>query len=177
MKRILLIVAGVLAWGVAAHAADDTLFSTNLFAKFQVKGCTVCHDYHTQELGGLAFASHKGRSPESCASCHRQGVTGFEHPEEWFAQPGLYESGMDARQTCETTKKAQNAKFKSQALLTSQMKKHLLEDPRVLWGIEGATADSGRLPSGKVEADLVKGGLERWKADVTAWIEGGMKCE
>jgi hypothetical protein len=177
MKRILMVVTGVLVWGVAAQAADDTLFSTNLFAKFQVKGCTVCHDFHSQVRGGLAFGSHKGRSPASCTGCHRQAVTGFEHPEEWFAQPGLYESGMDARQTCETIRTAVHAQFKSQALLAKEMKAHLFEDPRVLWGIEGATANSGKLPGGKAEADLVKGGMERWKAEVTAWIDGGMKCE
>lgn len=177
MKRILLVVAAVLVWGMPAAAADDTLFSTHLFAKFQVKGCTICHDFHSQERGGLAFASHQGRPPESCVGCHRQAVTGFEHAEEWFAQPGLYESGMDARQTCETTKAALHAKFKSQTLLARQMKKHLFEDPRVLWGIEGATPASGSLPSNKVEADLVMGGMERWKAEVTAWIDGGMKCE
>lgn len=177
MKKILLVVAGVLVWGMAASAADDSLFSTHLFAKFQVKGCTVCHDFHTKARGGLAFASHQGRSAESCASCHRRAVSGFEHPEEWFARPGLYESGMDARQTCETTKTALNAGFKSQALLARDMKKHLFEDPRVLWGIEGATPESGSLPGGKVESDLVKGGMERWQAEVTAWIAGGMKCE
>jgi hypothetical protein len=177
MKRILLVAAGVLAWGMAAQAADDTLFITHLFAKFQVKGCTICHDFHTQQRGGLAFASHKGRTPVTCTGCHLKGVTGFEHPEEWFAQPGLYESGMDARQTCETTMKALNAQFKSPVLLAREMKKHLFEDPRVLWGIEGATPASGKLPGGKVESDLGKGGMERWKAEVTAWIDGGMKCE
>lgn len=177
MKRTWLLVAVVLVWGVAAQAADATRFSTHLFAKFQVKACTICHDYHSQERGGLAFASHKGRSAESCKACHRQEVTGFEHPEEWFAQSGLYESGMDARETCETIKKALHAEFKSQALLARQMKSHLLEDPRVLWGIEGATANSGKLPGNKVETDLVKGGMELWKAEVTAWIDGGMKCE
>lgn len=177
MKKILLVVTGVLLWSLTATAADDTLFSTHLFAKFQVKSCTLCHDFHSQSRAGLVFASHKGRSPESCAACHRQGVTGFEHPEDWFARPGLYLSGMDAKQTCETTKAALNGKFKSQILLARDMKRHLLEDPRVLWGIEGALADSGQLPSGKVEHDLVKGGMERWTAEVTAWIDGGMKCE
>jgi hypothetical protein len=178
MKKILLIVTGVLVWGVAASAAeDDSRFSTHLFAKFQVRGCTVCHDFHSQERGGLAFASHKGRSPESCVACHSREVTGFEHAEEWFAQPGLYESGMDARQTCEATKAALHARFKNQTLLARQLQKHLLEDPRVLWGIEGATPASGKLPSGKFEADLVKGGMKRWKEEVTAWIDGGMKCE
>lgn len=177
MKRILLVITGVMVWGITAQAADDSLFSTHLFAKFHVDACTLCHDFHSQTGDGLAFYSHKGRSPESCVSCHRQSVTGFEHPEEWFAQPGLYLSGMDAKETCETTKTALHARFKSQALLARAMKKHLFEDPRVLWGIEGATPDSGRLPSGKVEADLVKGGLQAWKAEVTAWIDGGMKCE
>ena len=177
MKRILLITAAVLLWGMAAQGADDTLFSTHLFAKFQVQGCTVCHDYHSQERSGLAFASHKGRSAESCVACHRQEVTGFEYAEEWFAQPGLYESGMDARQTCETNKGAKNAQFKSQALLARELKKHLLEDPRVLWGIAGATPASGKLPNGKVESVRIQGGKKRWKAEVTAWIDGGMKCE
>jgi hypothetical protein len=33
-----------------AHA-DDTLFSTNLYAKFQVKACTTCHDFYEQSRG------------------------------------------------------------------------------------------------------------------------------
>lgn len=177
MKKILLVVSGMVLWAMAASAADETLFSTHLFAKFQVHGCTVCHDFHTQKRGGLAFAGHQGRSAESCAACHRQAVSGFEHPEEWFAQPGLYESGMDARQTCETTRTALHAGFKSQALLARQLKKHLFEDPRVLWGIAGATPNSGKLPNGKVESDLVKGGMEQWKTEVTAWVDAGMKCE
>jgi len=177
MKSCLLLVLGLLLGGSFARAADDTLFSTHLFAKFQVRACTVCHDFHTAARNGVAFGTHKGRSPESCASCHRQAVSGFEHPEEWFARPGLYESGMDARQTCETTLAALNARFKSQALLKRDLRRHLFEDPRVLWGIAGATAYSGNLPSGKVEKDLVPGGLEAWKSEVNAWIDGGMKCE
>lgn len=177
MKRLLLMITGLMMWGGAVQGAEEALFSSHLFAKFQVKACTTCHDFHSQSRSGLSLTTHKGRSPESCASCHRQGVTGFEHPEEWFARPGLYLSGMGAKETCETAKAALNGKFMSQALLARTMKKHLFEDPRILWGIEGATPDSGRLPSGKVEADLVKGGLELWKAEVTAWIDSGMKCE
>jgi hypothetical protein len=84
---------------------------------------------------------------------------------------------MDAKQTCETTMNALHAKFKSKTLLKKQMEKHLFEDPRVLWGIEGATPKSGSLPSGKKEADLVKGGMNLWKEQVKAWIDGGMKCQ
>ena len=157
--------------------ADDTNFSTHLFAKFQVKACTTCHDYFEQTRDGLAFKSHKGRSVEVCVACHQQSVSGFEHPEEWFAQSGLYTSGMDAKETCEATMNALHAKFKSKTLLKKQMEKHLSEDPRVLWGIEGATPKSGSLPSGKKEADLVKGGMNLWKEQVKAWIDGGMKCQ
>ena len=157
--------------------ADDSNFSTHLFAKFQVKACTVCHDYFEQNRDGLAFKSHKGRSVEMCVVCHQQSVSGFEHPEEWFAQSGLYTSGMDAKKTCEATMNALHAKFKSKTLLKKQMEKHLSEDPRVLWGIEGATPKSGSLPSGKKEADLVKGGMNLWKEQVKAWIDGGMKCQ
>lgn len=57
------------------------------------------------------------------------------------------------------------------------MEHHLLEDPRVLWGIEGATSESGNLPFNKKETDLVEGGLDEWEKEVKAWIEGGMKCE
>jgi len=166
----------LLAWSVTAMAGESD-FSAHLYAKFQTRGCTQCHDYHEKERGGLAFGSHKGRSPETCVYCHTQEVTGYEHPEEWFAQPGLYTSGMNAQQTCEATKKALNARFKSSALLTRQVEHHLFKDPRVLWGIEGATPRSGMLPGGKKEADLVKDGLAKWKKDVSAWIEGGMKCQ
>jgi Domain of unknown function (DUF4431) len=54
---------------------------------------------------------------------------------------------------------------------------HLFEDARVLWGIEGATPNSGMLPGGKKENDLVKDGFAKWKDQVRAWIQGGMKCE
>jgi hypothetical protein len=157
--------------------ADDSLFSTHLFAKFQVKACTKCHDFFEQERGGLAFKDHKGRSAEMCVVCHQQGVTGYAHPEDWFAMSGLYTSAMDARQTCEEAKSAMHAKFKSKVLNAREMEKHLFEDPRVLWGIEGATPKSGQLPGGKKEADLVKGGMALWKEQVKAWIQGGMKCE
>jgi len=157
--------------------ADDTNFSTHLFTKFQVKACTTCHDFFEQNRNGLMFNSHKGRSVEMCVACHQQSVTGFEHQEEWFAQSGLYTSGMDAKQTCETTLNAFHAKFKSRVLLRKQVEKHLLEDPRVLWGIEGATPKSGLLPSGKKEVDMVKGGMNLWKEQVKAWIDGGLKCQ
>jgi hypothetical protein len=158
--------------------ADDTLFSTHLFEKFQAKSCTICHDFHEKVKDGLFYSTHKKRQDiNKCVNCHSKKVTGFEHPEEWFAQPGLYTSGMDAKETCEKTKEAFHAKFKSDALLARQMEKHLLHDPRILWGIEGATPNSGNLPLKKKEKDLVKGGLEEWKTQVMAWINGGMKCE
>lgn len=174
MKNILVSI-GLLCWSCTA-LADDSNFSTHLFAKFQVKGCTICHDFFEQKLPGLAFTSHKERSVEMCVVCHKQSVTGFEHQEEWFAQPGLYLSGMNAGQTCETSMNAMHAKFKSRMLVRKQLQKHLFEDPRVLWGIEGATPQSGMLPNGKKEEDLVKGGLALWKEQVNSWIEGGMKC-
>lgn len=157
--------------------ADDSNFSTHLFAKFQVKACTKCHDYFEPQLAGLSVKSHMGRSVEMCVACHQSSVTSFEHPEEWFAMPGLYTSGMNARQTCEAVLIANSAKFKSKALNKKEMKKHLFEDPRVLWGIEGALPGSGQLPGGKKEADLVKGGLPLWKEQVNAWIDGGMLCQ
>jgi hypothetical protein len=157
--------------------ADDTNFSTHLFTNFQVKACTTCHDYFEQNRDGLAFKSHKGRSVEMCVVCHQQSVSGFEHPEEWFAQSGLYTSGMDAQQTCESTMNALHAKFKSKTLLKKQLEHHLFEDPRVLWGIEGATSKSGSLPGGKKETDMVKGGFKVWKEQVSSWIDGGMKCQ
>jgi hypothetical protein len=157
--------------------ADDSAFSANLFAKFQKKSCTNCHDFFEKERDGLAFNSHKERSVEMCIICHKQSVTGFEQPEEWFAMPGLYTSGMNARQTCEATKSALHVKFKSSALVKKQLAKHLFEDPRVLWGIEGATPLSGMLPGGKKEDDLIKGGMALWKQQVNAWIQGGMSCQ
>ncbi len=160
-----------------AHA-DDTLFSTNLYAKFHVKACTICHDFHEQDKDGLYFNSHaKRRDVNRCKKCHNPKITGFEHVDDWFAMPELYLSGMDARQTCEIIKKASHAEFKSNDLLATQMENHLFNDPRVLWGIEGATPNSGKLPFAKQEADLVKGGMDEWRYQVMAWINGGMKCE
>jgi len=157
---------------------DDTLFSTNLYAKFQVKACTTCHDFHEQDKDGFYFNSHaKRRDVNRCRICHNQKVTGFEHVKDWFAMPGLYLSDMNAKETCEQIKTAFHAEFKSDDLLAAQMENHLFNDPRVLWGIEGATPNSGKLPFTKQEVDLVKGGMEEWKAQVLAWINGGMKCE
>ncbi len=175
MKRCLMLFT-LLPWGVMA-LADDTKFSTHLHAKFQAKACTSCHDYFVEKLKGLDFGSHKGRKPDSCVLCHRQAVTGFEHPEEWFARPGLYTSGMSAKETCETMKAAIQAEFKSKALIAREMEEHLLKDPRVLWGIEGATANSGLLPGGQRDEGLVKGGFQSWKEQVRAWIKAGMSCD
>jgi predicted CXXCH cytochrome family protein len=157
--------------------ADDSNFSAHLHAKFQVKACTTCHDFFDKERGGLLFKSHEGRTPDMCVYCHTKEVTGFKHPDEWFAQPGLYLSRMDAQQTCEAIKTALHAKFKSNELIARQIEHHLFEDPRVLWGIEGATPNSGMLPSDKKEKDLVKEGFTKWKDQVRAWIQGGMKCQ
>jgi predicted CXXCH cytochrome family protein len=166
----------LIAWSITAMA-DDSDFSAHLYAKFKTRGCTRCHDFHDKTRGGLVYNTHKGRGPEMCTYCHTREVTGYEHPDEWFAQPGLYLSGMDAKQTCETMMAALHAGFKSRELLARQIEKHLFEDPRVLWGIEGATSRSGMLPGGKKEEDLVKGGMALWKEQVTAWIQGGMKCK
>lgn len=174
MTRVLIAIAVLL--GSAVPLAADSGFSAKLFAKFQSRACTICHDFHEKQLGGLAFASHRGRSVEMCIVCHSKAVTGFRNDGDWFAQPGLYTSAMDARQTCEATKDALHGKFKSRVLLARQLETHLLEDPRVLWAIEGATPSSGVLPGGKHETGLVKGGLETWRAEVKAWIEGGMEC-
>jgi hypothetical protein len=174
--KIIIFVVVLLAWSNSA-LADDSNFSTHLYSKFQTKGCTICHDYFENDRGGLAFKDHKGRTPDTCVYCHTQAVTGFKHADEWFAQPGLYTSGMDSQQTCEAIKTALHAKFKNKGMLARQMELHLFEDPRVLWGIEDATPNSGKLPGGKKENDLVKEDLTKWKDQVRAWIQGGMKCQ
>jgi hypothetical protein len=174
--KIGILVIILIALSISAMA-DDSNFSKHLFAKFQVKGCTTCHDFYEKERGGIAFNSHKGRSPDMCVLCHTKEVTGFKHADEWFAQPGLYTSGMDSQQTCEAVKTALHAKFKNKEMVARQLETHLFEDPRVLWGIEGATPKSGMLPGGTKEKDLVKEGLAKWKDQVRAWIQGGMKCD
>jgi hypothetical protein len=174
--KIIIPLLALVAWSIVAFA-DDTNFSDHLHAKFQVKACTTCHDFFDKDRGGLSFKSHEGRTPDMCVYCHTKEVTGFKHPEDWFAQPDLYTSGMDPRQTCEAIKKALHAKFKSNTLITRQLELHLFEDPRVLWGIEDATPQSGMLPTGKKEKDLVKEGMAKWKEQVGSWIQGGMKCQ
>ena len=171
-----ILAAVLLAWSIPA-LADDSNFSAHLYSKFQTKGCTTCHNFFDKKLGGLAFNSHSGRTPDMCVYCHTQEITGFKHSDDWFAQSGLYTSGMDARQTCEAVKTALHAQFKNKEMVARQLELHLFEDPRVLWGIEGATRKSGMLPGGKKENDLVKEGFAKWKDQVRAWIQGGMKCE
>lgn len=173
--KLLPIAVVMLFWCIPAMA-DGSNFSTNLFSKFQAKACTTCHDFFVKERGGIAFSSHSGRNPDTCVYCHTQKVTGFKHVDDWFAQPGLYTSGMNAQQTCEAVMSALHADFKNKTLVARQLKKHLLGDPRVLWGIGGATPNSGMLPTGKMETDLVKGGLTAWQEQVQAWLEGGMQC-
>jgi hypothetical protein len=177
-KNLLLALATalVLARSPAAPAAESD-FSAHLFPKFQAKACTNCHDFFEQQRDGLAYTGHKGRSSEMCTACHNKEVSGFEAAEDWFAQPGLYTSGMTAVQTCEAVKAALHAKFKSKALVVKQIRKHLLEDPRVLWGIEEATPKSGALPSGKRQTDLVKGGMAQWKEQIEDWIARDLKCQ
>ncbi len=163
-------------WAIPSQA-KGVPFSKHLAAKFQVKACTTCHDFFEKDRGGLFFNSHEERTPETCVMCHERDVTGFKHEDDWFAMPGLYLSGMNAKETCKTMKKALHAQFKNDSLVARQIRKHLFEDPRVLWAIEGATPQSGKLPDEKEEKGLVKGGFTEWKAQVNAWIEGGMECE
>ncbi len=170
MLVVALLTGSITAW------ADNTYFSTHLYAKFRVKGCTNCHDFFEKKLGGLSYKSHKGRTPDRCVNCHTKDVTGFTHADDWFARPDLYTSGMNSQRTCEATKTALHAQFKNETLAARDLEKHLFEDPRVLWGIEQATPNSGRLPEEKKEVDLVKGGLPEWKEQVRAWIQAGMKC-
>jgi hypothetical protein len=174
--KIILSVVVLLAWSISA-LADDSNFSSHLYAKFQVKACTTCHDFFDKERGGLSFKSHEGRTPDMCVYCHTKDVTGFKHADEWFAQPGLYTSGLDSQQTCEAIKTALHAKFKNKEMVARQIELHLFEDPRVLWGIEDATPNSGVLPGNKKEKALVKEGLTKWKEQVRSWIQGGMKCQ
>lgn len=172
------IVFAAMAMTVQPALAEDVKFSTNLHEKFQAKACTQCHDFHDKERKGFYYNTHVSRRDVNrCSTCHTQDVTGFEHAHEWFAMPSLYMSGMDAKTTCETIKKSFHPEFKSDALQAQQMQTHLLTDPRVLWGIEGATPKSGNLPFGKKEPGMVKGGIDEWKSQVTAWISGGMKCD
>lgn len=175
MRRGILLAAALAAGAVQARA-DDSLFSTHLHAKFQVKACTVCHDFFEKKLGGLSYTSHQGRGADTCVGCHSRDVTGFKDADDWFAMPGLYTSRMNARQSCEAVMTAVHAKFKNPEMTARQLRKHLFEDPRVLWGIEGALPTSGALPEDKKQADLVKGGMTQWKSQVNAWIDGGMKC-
>jgi len=155
---------------------NGNMFSANLYPKFQSKGCTQCHDFFEKNLNGLSFTTHKGRLAEKCTECHDREVTGFARPEDWSAIPGLYTSDMDAQQTCETIKKVVFDKFKQKEKIATELTKHLFESPRVLWGIAGATPNSGKLPKGQLEMDLVQGGLEQWKKDVNTWVKSGMKC-
>lgn len=175
MKRGVLAVV-LMVWGLPARA-DDSDFSAHLHAKFQVKACTTCHDFFEKKLGGIAYKSHKERTADMCVACHTREVTGFKEEDDWFAMPGLYLSRMNARQTCEAVMTSVHAKFKNPAMVARQLKKHLFEDPRVLWGIEGALPTSGMLPEGKTQPDLVKGGFPEWERQVNAWIEGGAKCK
>lgn len=175
MVRILLLVALL---STASQAwAEDTRFSTLLAAKFQSKACTNCHDFFEKSRNGRAFGTHKGRTPAECTDCHDSSTTGFKDEDEWFARSGLFTSAMDSKKTCQAVMTAQQAQFKSKSLLARQLEKHLLEDPRVLWAIDGATPQSGQLPEGKRATGLVAGGFAEWKTQVLAWIKGGMTCD
>lgn len=171
-----LITLVVSLWALPSFAAEIS-FRNQLYAKFQVKACTTCHDFFEKKRGGLSFNSHKGRTADMCVDCHTKEVTGFKHDDEWFARPGLYLGGMGARQTCQSIKAAIHAKFKNPTLVAREIEKHLLEDPRILWAIEGALPSSGMLPEDKMEKDLVKGGLAQWQEQVRDWIVGGLKCD
>ena len=174
--KIAMVLVLLMGCSISAFAGDSN-FAAHLYPKFQTKGCTKCHDFFEKERSGIAFKSHKGRSADMCVYCHTQDVTGYKHADDWFAQPGLYTSGMDSQQTCEAIKIALHAKFKNRDMVARQLELHLFEDPRVLWGIEGATPNSGMLPGGEKEKDLVKEGLAKWKDQVREWLQGGMKCE
>lgn len=151
-------------------------FSKHLYKKFQAKSCTTCHDFFKPDVG-LGANSHHGRGENTCTMCHNPSVTGFKPEVKWHTIQGLYTSDMNAKEVCELTLKFLKEKHPESNDLAKIVEKHLLEDSFVLWGIEGATPNSGKLPFRKTQPDLIKGGMVEWKAQVKAWIDGGMSCE
>lgn len=174
--RKLTLAAGI-ALGAGGAAADDTKFSTHLHAKFHHSACLTCHQFFTRNIAGtgkrgIGWTHHIANKNRNCVECHTAEVTGFKHAEEWFADPNIDYSGMGPKETCEFVKTTLNGKYSTQEM----MLKHLLTDPRILWAIEGGQEKVGGLPGGK-KRELIPGNFDEWRAQVTAWVGGGMKCE
>jgi hypothetical protein len=168
--------AALLALGFGSVIADDTKFSTHLHAKFHHPACLTCHQFQTKKIAdtgkkGLGWSTHFARKQQQCSECHKPEITGMK-AEDWFADKDLDYSGMGPKETCEFIKTTHNGKTGTPDAMMS----HLLTDPRILWAIKGGLPSSGNLPMGK-KAELIPGDIDEWRAQATAWVGGGMKCE
>lgn len=148
---------------LSAHAAP-VRFSDALMAKFHHDRCLQCHQFNSKASTGRAYGSHRSRY--LCETCHKPSLTGLAVG-EWMAPEGsrMDYTGKSARETCEMALRNVGSGNKKELL-----RHHLLFDQRVLWAIQG-----GMTPSGQRER--VPGGVEAWRRDVSAWIDGGMLCE
>ena len=174
MNKITLTI--MLALGLGSAYADDTKFSTHLHAKFHHSACLTCHQFETKNIAGtgkkgIGWTTHFARKQQKCETCHTPEVTGMKG-EDWFADKELDYTGMGPKETCEFIKTTHHGKTGTPEAMT----KHLLTDPRILWGIKGGLPTAGNLPFGK-KAELIPGDMQEWTRQVTAWIGGGMKCE
>lgn len=147
------------AWGSA-----PVKFSDALHGKFHHARCLQCHQFNSNRSNGRAYTSHRNRY--LCETCHKPVLTGLSVG-EWMAPEGgrMDYTGKSARETCLMALRNVGSGDKKERL-----RHHLLHDQRVLWAIQG-----GMTPGGPRER--VPGGVEAWRRDVNAWVDGGMSCE
>jgi hypothetical protein len=163
MKRSILFWLVIASVVLSGHAAP-LKFSDALYPKFHHDRCLQCHQFNSKTSNGRSYGSHRNRY--LCENCHKSRLTGLT-PGEWMAPEGgrMDYTGKSARETCLMVLRNIGSGDKK-ALL----RRHLLQDQRVLWAIQG-----GMTPAGARER--VPGGVDEWRRDVNAWIDDGMFCE
>lgn len=146
-------------------AVEETAGVTPYFGRalglfMQSDRCINCHRFNAD--GGLPGHTN---SP-NCDNCHSD-VGDPGHLATWLAAPAAFDfRNKSLDELC--------AQVRDNPSLAGDVRTHLKEDGRIVWGLT-----DGNTPGGPRTTVLDEFGITRgdWDAFVDAWIDGGFQCQ
>lgn len=158
----------------------NKVFEERLAEKFRHARCDNCHGFRIGNDTGITHLE-AGRTARPCTECHNSSIA----PSTWTAPPEnkSFQVWKDAFDLCKQTAPSGIA---TPTQLTA-IRRHLLEDPRILWGLQDphipdpTVVRTGRRYVGPgFPEEPVPDGLEGWRSDIEAWLAasapGGLLC-
>lgn len=143
-------------------------FSEELVSAFAHPRCVTCHTAaRFEEVVSNRFA-HTGQDLATCnGGCH--GGLGEQDLSNWHAPLDLRLAGLSSRQLCNLAKRDPHPGEVS-------ARKHLTEDPLILWAVS-----DGEVPGGGASGGLVVPATQlttqQWIDRINNWFETGAHCD